>query len=56
MTDLLVVTCKPVFMTPFLEAYPVILNTHKLSVPGDRGVGRKKTLLVLKMNQPWTDD
>lgn len=45
-------TSKPTFITPILDADPVILNTHKLSVPEDKGVGGKKTLLVLNMNQP----
>lgn len=31
-------TRKPIFITLFLEDYPVILSTHKLIVPGNRGV------------------
>lgn len=55
-TDLLMVTSKPNFITPFLEAYAIVLNTHKLSVLGNKGVGGKKTLSVLKINQSWGDD
>lgn len=50
------VTCKPNFITPFLEASAIVINTHKLSILGNKRVGRKKTLSVLKMNQSQADD
>ena len=34
----MMMTRKPIFITSFLEDYPVILSTHKLIVPGNRGV------------------
>lgn len=55
-TDLLMVTSEPNFITPFLEAYVIVLNTRKLSVLGNKGVGGKKTPSVLKLNQSWADD
>lgn len=52
-TDLLMVTSEPNFITPFFEAYAVMQNTHKLSVQETKGwVGRR----LFKMNQPCTDD
>lgn len=50
------VTSKPNFITAFLEACAVILKACELSVPENRGVGRRKTPSVLKMNQARTDD
>lgn len=50
------VTSKPNFITPFLETYAIVINTHKLSVLGNKRVGRKKTLSVLQMNQSWAGD
>lgn len=50
------VTSKPNFMTPFLEAYAVILNARKLSVPENKGVSRRKIPSVLKMNEARTAD
>lgn len=34
----MMMTSKPIFMTLFLENDPVILNTHKLVVPGNEEV------------------
>lgn len=34
----MMMTHKPIFFILFLEDYPVVLSTHKLIVPGNRGV------------------